>query len=114
MKHPFRLIASESSSVVSVVLGCAVDLGLATLELRAGALSGAHTVLASASTINLTTEGVIDWAHWGLGDPTAVNHKAGIASQISDFTVIGAGPVLSALRGGIERRQRRSLRGRVI
>ena len=32
---------------------------------RAAALSGVYEILASASTVNLTAEGTIDWAHWG-------------------------------------------------
>jgi hypothetical protein len=66
----------------------------AVTMVHAGSLSGAYTVLASASTINLTAEGLIDWAHWGYSTPTSFNHKAGVASEISNFTLIGTGPVL--------------------
>jgi alpha-tubulin suppressor-like RCC1 family protein len=34
------------------------------------------------STINLTTAGTVDWAHWGLGAATDFNHKSGVAQQI--------------------------------
>jgi hypothetical protein len=93
MKTPLRRTTASASCVLFALLTCIASMGLATGEMRAGSLSGAHTVLASASTINLTTEGVIDWAHWGLGSPDDFNHKAGIAPQISSFTLIGTGPV---------------------
>ena len=94
MKTPPKRIFVSAPTVVSVLLCCAVSTWL-TGEVRAGSLSGAHTVLASASTINLTTEGLIDWAHWGHGGPTEFNHKAGIVAQISEFTLIGTDPVQS-------------------
>ena len=67
---------------------------LSFTQSHAGSLSGAYTPLASASTINLTAEGLIDWAHWGQSAPTDFNHKAGITPQITDFVLIGEGPVL--------------------
>jgi hypothetical protein len=60
----------------------------------AGALSGAYEVLAAASTVNLTAEGTIDWAQWGRLNADDFNHRADVASQISDFQLIGQGPVL--------------------
>jgi hypothetical protein len=44
-------------------------------------------------TVNLTTEGTRDWAHWGLATNTLFNHKANVSQQISDFTKIGSDPV---------------------
>ena len=38
--------------------------------------------------LDLSVEGTTDWAHWGLSG-TSFNHKAGVTSQISDFTQIG-------------------------
>jgi len=84
----------RAPGVVSALLTCAVSAWLAAGTARAGSLSGAYTVLASASTINLTAEGLIDWAHWGYANPTSFNHLAGVTSQISNFTLIGTGPVL--------------------
>ena len=45
-------------------------------------------VEALLGSVNLTTEGVIDWAHWGLSD-TGFNHKAGVTQQIPNFTTMG-------------------------
>ena len=54
-----------------------------------GTLSGAVT--SSAAAVNLTTEGTADWVHWG---DTSLNRKAGVAAQISNYTVAGSGSVL--------------------
>lgn len=78
------------------VSGCivAAALLLSAPQLRAGALSGIYEVIASASTVNLTAEGTIDWAHWGRTSPTEFNHRADVTPQISNFTLIGEGPIL--------------------
>ena len=72
----------------------ATGLLLSQSPVHAGALSGVYEVIASASTINLTAEGTIDWAHWGRTSPADFNHRAGVAQQISNFTLIGQGPIL--------------------
>lgn len=45
-----------------------------------------------AGPVNLTTEGVADWVHWGLLFDTSINRKAGVPPMISNFTYVGAGP----------------------
>ncbi len=40
-------------------------------------------------TYNLTADGTLDWADWGLNTPQDFNHKANVPRQISNFTVIG-------------------------
>ena len=42
--------------------------------------------------VNLTTTGTVDWKHWGLSNPASVNRKAGVTSQISGLTLLGAAP----------------------
>jgi hypothetical protein len=56
--------------------------------------SGSVTMGFSAptGTVNLTTEGVADWVHWGLVTENTVNRKAGVAALISNFSIIGVGP----------------------
>jgi hypothetical protein len=44
-------------------------------------------------SVNLTSEGSQDWAHWGLATNNAFNHKVGVARQIGDFTKIGTNAV---------------------
>jgi hypothetical protein len=56
----------------------------------------ATTVAAEPSTLNLTTEGTADWAHWGLTDASSFDHKANVVQQISNVTAIGT----TALRFG--------------
>jgi hypothetical protein len=46
--------------------------------------------LAAVTEINLTTEGTLDWADWGLTQPTDFNDKAGVTSQIGDYIPVGA------------------------
>lgn len=72
----------------------AMALLLAAERVQAGALTGVYEVIASASTVNLTAEGTIDWAHWGRTSPTEFNHRANVTPQISNFTLIGQGPIL--------------------
>lgn len=56
-----------------------------------GALSGG--VAYAPGSVDLTSEGTIDWIHWGYPTASNVNRKAGLAPQISTFTKIGADPV---------------------
>ncbi|HUY77043.1 MAG TPA: hypothetical protein VMV29_09755 [Ktedonobacterales bacterium] len=41
------------------------------------------------SSVNLTTGGAVDWAHWGLTGAHDFDHKATGGGKISDYTVIG-------------------------
>jgi hypothetical protein len=63
-------------------------------RLHAAALSGTYEVLASASTVNLTAEGTIDWAHWGRTSVNDFNHRAGVPQQITNYTTIGTDVVV--------------------
>ncbi len=62
-------------------------LAATVFETSAGLLAASS--MAAPATVNLTTEGTADWAHWGLTTATSFNHKAGVASQISNYTRIG-------------------------
>ena len=53
-----------------------------------GSLTG--SVATPPNSQNLSTQGTTDWAHWGLAAPSDFNHKAGVVSQISNYTVIGS------------------------
>ena len=70
-----------------------VDPGQTSL-LGGGTLTGRIFSPTQPNLVNLTTEGELDWAHWGNGGPTAFNHKNG-TQQISNFTVIGNETVFS-------------------
>ncbi len=55
-----------------------------------GALAGGPPVLPPGA-VDLSAEGTLDWAHWGLSSPASFDHKAGAPPQISDITKIGSG-----------------------
>lgn len=40
--------------------------------------------------VDLSSEGALDWVHWGLGDPSESNHKTGVTPQLLDFKPVGA------------------------
>jgi hypothetical protein len=46
----------------------------------------------SATTVNLTTEGTLDWEHWGDSN---LNRKAGVTPKLSRYTIVGTGTVLT-------------------
>ncbi len=47
----------------------------------------------SAMSTNLSQQGTLDWAHWGLQNSNSFAHKQGVAQSISTFTRIGHAPV---------------------
>ena len=82
--YPFVVTATNGtlnhSTSVTVVV---------TPALSGGALSGFMT--SPSGTVQLTTAGTFDWAHWGLNTITDFDHKASGAQQISDITLVGGG-----------------------
>ena len=44
-----------------------------------------------ASPVQLTTEGTVDWAHWGVNTASDFDHKAAVTPQISNYTLILGG-----------------------
>lgn len=61
-----------------------------TATIPTGRLQVSSLNLATVTEINLTAEGILDWADWGLTQPTDFNDKAGVTSQIGDYIPIGA------------------------
>ena len=53
-----------------------------------GTLTGTGT--SSQALVNLTSEGTADWVHWG---DSSLNRKAGVAAQLTTYTVLGGGTV---------------------
>ena len=47
-------------------------------------------IQAPSIDVQLTPEGALDWAHWGLGSASDRNQKAGVTSLLLDFTPTGA------------------------
>jgi murein DD-endopeptidase MepM/ murein hydrolase activator NlpD len=52
-----------------------------------GALSG--SLGAASSPVNLTSEGTLDWTHWGLVSASSFNRRSGVTAQLSNYTRIG-------------------------
>jgi hypothetical protein len=55
-----------------------------------GTLSGLGNSAGAAA--NLTTEGPVDWVHWG---DASLNRKAGVAAQISTYRVVASGSAIA-------------------
>lgn len=49
--------------------------------------------------LDLSAEGTLDWAHWGLPDAAGYNHKTGVTSQLLDFKPTGASSPASFSEG---------------
>ena len=47
----------------------------------------------SAMSVNLSQQGTLDWAHWGLQNSNSFSHKQGVSQSISTYTHIGHNPV---------------------
>jgi hypothetical protein len=52
-----------------------------------GALLGSFAT--PPTSIDLTSEGIADWAHWGLLTESSFDHKDGVVPQISTYELIG-------------------------
>ena len=74
--------------VITNVYGAATS-SVATLAVLpiTGTLNG--TAVAAPATADLTAEGTLDWAHWGLNVATDFDDKEGGGNQISNITLIG-------------------------
>jgi hypothetical protein len=54
------------------------------------ALSASFATVPAGSVVDLTSEGEVDWVHWGLYTETSLDRKANVVPQISDFTPVDA------------------------
>ena len=68
---------------------------LSAARVSAAILTG--SVAPPPASVNLTTEGLSDWIHWGLNNASDVDRKITGLSQISNFTTIGAGTTVVRL-----------------
>src|SRR6187402_52495 len=48
-------------------------------------LSVTFSEVPEGSVVDLTSEGKIDWVHWGLHTDSSLHRKAGVTPLISDF-----------------------------
>jgi hypothetical protein len=56
----------------------------------AATLIGSFVPLPAATNIDLSAEGSLDWAHWGLTSPTDFNHLNSTNQFIGDYALIGS------------------------
>jgi hypothetical protein len=85
--YVLRLTANDSA------LSSSDDVTITVNSGGGGGGSLAVSAATSPATVDLTTEGTLDWAHWGLTSATSFNHKSGVTQQISNFTKIGSATV---------------------
>jgi hypothetical protein len=79
------------STVDAAVAEAMADEGIDTYEAPppTGSLEGASAVAPTAgAAVDLTLEGTLDWAHWGLVDTSSFDHKRAVG-LISNVTVAG-------------------------
>jgi hypothetical protein len=69
--------------------GSMADSAPVTVFVNAAGGSLSATVSTPALTTDLSSEGTVDWVHWGLFTETSVDRKTGVAPQISDYVLLG-------------------------
>ena len=84
--HVLTAVAYDNSGNFAVSVP--VDIFVYT---SGGSLTGA--VSFSPAQVDLTTEGTLDWTHWGTVSSNSFDRKAAVAERISNFTPIGSDPV---------------------
>jgi hypothetical protein len=84
----YSIVDLSSNNDPSSVSLYAADLptGVATAS---GALSVTSTT--PTGTIDVTSEGTGDWAHWGYPSATSFDHKASVTQLVSNYGNIGSG-----------------------
>jgi pullulanase len=83
-------IQSASPHLWSVIAVCILAASIPRAYAVTGSLTATATAVKSTTTINLTTQGTSDWAHWGQSSATDFDQLSG-NSQISNITVVGSG-----------------------
>ncbi len=88
---PFTLTGSATVKAVGVLAGYTTSsVASAVFTINPSSPGGAlsYGVAIPPGAVNLSSEGLADWAHWGYTSATSFNHKAGVTQQISNFTPI--------------------------
>jgi hypothetical protein len=87
--HNYRVVITNSvlgTAVTSAPVALTVSAPTGTISATGADLPVSGPPTFTALDINLTTEGVIDWAHWGTTGPTDYDYKNG---TIGNFTQVG-------------------------
>ena len=100
LSSPYSITWNDASAGLHVLTARATDnaggaRSSAPVEIfvysGGGVLNG--SVAIPDSDVNLTSEGTVDWTHWGLLTTNSLDRKYGVAAKISNFVHLGAYPV---------------------
>src|SRR5436190_19653864 len=77
---------------------CFLSVVLLTVELEVIPRLQAATLTAnfspiSGGTIDLSAQGILDWAHWGTASTSSFDHKFPVTNLISNFIQLGSNPL---------------------
>ncbi len=86
-----NLVAANATNYIVTVTNLYGAATSTVAALTAAPITGALNASAASApaTANLTAEGTLDWAHWGLSAATDFDDKEGGGNQISNITLIG-------------------------
>jgi hypothetical protein len=80
--HLLRAIATDNSGLTYT--SKPVEIFINT---NGGSLTGTKSPVTAG--VDLTADGNLDWAHWGLAERNSFDHKFGGVQQIPNFTTLG-------------------------
>jgi hypothetical protein len=92
----YPLVITAASGILSYTSNISLTV---TAAPGSGTLTGA--IASPAGPVQLTTEGALDWAHWGLNTAADFDHKSGVLQQIGNYSVIGGGSPARYANNGI-------------
>ena len=69
-------------------------LSMTSFPVRVYVTTSGGTLMGSVDStppsVDLTAEGITDWAHWGLSSPSSFDHKAAVAQRIPNVVLLNA------------------------
>lgn len=91
--YTLKLTASDGQAASS-------DTVIVTVDPQSTAGSLVVSSGDNPGAVDLSSEGLLDWAHWGLAKANSFNHKGGVAPRISNFTPVGSAGALQCTTSG--------------
>jgi hypothetical protein len=91
--YTLKLTASDGQAASS-------DTVIVTVDPQSTAGSLVVSSGDNPGAVDLTSEGLLDWAHWGLSGARSFNHKGGVTPRISNFTPVGSAGALQCTTSG--------------
>jgi hypothetical protein len=82
--YDYRVVVTNTSG--GAVTSAPVTL---TVNTPTGVLVATSATPLAGAEINLTTDGPLDWAHWGAALWSDFDHKAAVTQQIANYTQVG-------------------------